>query len=586
MKALIFNSGIGKRMGELTAHSPKSMVHLYNDETIFERQIRLIQEAGIKEVIVTTGPYPEMLKDICAKPCYQNMKFYFPHNEKYDHSNYIYSMYKAREYLDDDIIMMHGDLVFDREILPSLLKDKKEDICLINKFKALPEKDFKGRIVDGTLREVSVKIFDKDCFAFQPLYKLSKSTIKAWSDNVVKFIESGNDNVYAENALNEISDTLKIYPKSYANHFVDEVDNPDDLKRVSACIEQFDFKDQKIYQTNKLANKVKKILDAINAENVFIVVDKFFTTQSSFKKFAKALNREVAIFSNFTSNPKYEEMIEGLNMFKANECDTIISLGGGSCIDVAKTIKLSLNADVNSDIPTFKQEYKNNTVRHICIPTTSGTGSESTRHAVIYLDSVKQSICNSAILPEYVVLNPNLVLGVPTYQRMATCLDALSQCIESNWSKKATKVSRKYARKGYKLFLECYKDYMNFDLEGTKKMQLVANLSGKGINISETTAGHALSYNITKKYNIPHGHAVAMCLNAIFNNVELKRYADVKDNFQRVLKDLNVTLTVNSEHAKKDIKDLTESVNLVRLANFPKKLSKAKIKKIYSDIVK
>ena len=117
-------------------------------------------------------------------------------------------------------------------------------------------------------------------------------------------------------------------------------------------------------------------------------------------------------------------------------------------------------------------------------------------------------------------------------------------------------------------------------------MQLVANLSGKGINISETTAGHALSYNITKKYNIPHGHAVAMCLNAIFNNVELKKYSDVKENFQRVLKDLNVTLTINSEHAKKDIKELTESVNLVRLANFPKKLSKAKIKKIYSDIVK
>ena len=200
MKALIFNSGIGKRMGELTAHAPKSMVHLYNGETIFERQIRLLQEAGIKEVIITTGPYPEMLKEICAKPCYQNMIFHFPHNEIYDASNYIYSMYKAREYLNDDILMMHGDLVFDREILSSLIKDKRSDICLINKFKALPEKDFKGRIVDGTLKEVSVKIFDKDCFAFQPLYKLSKATIKAWSDNVVKFVEANNINVYAENA--------------------------------------------------------------------------------------------------------------------------------------------------------------------------------------------------------------------------------------------------------------------------------------------------------------------------------------------------------------------------------------------------
>ena len=137
MKALIFNSGIGKRMLELTAHCPKSMVHLYNDETIFERQIRLIQEAGITEVVITTGPYPEMLKNICAKPCYKNMHFVYPHNEIFDASNYIYSMYKAREYLDDDILMMHGDLVFDRTLIPSLLKNKEPNTCLINKFKYL-----------------------------------------------------------------------------------------------------------------------------------------------------------------------------------------------------------------------------------------------------------------------------------------------------------------------------------------------------------------------------------------------------------------------------------------------------------------
>lgn len=585
MKALIFNSGIGKRMGELTAHAPKSMVHLYNGETIFERQIRLLQEAGIKEVIITTGPYPEMLKEICAKPCYQNMIFHFPHNEIYDASNYIYSMYKAREYLDDDILMMHGDLVFDREILSSLIRDKRSDICLINKFKALPEKDFKGRIVDGTLKEVSVKIFDKDCFAFQPLYKLSKTTIKAWSDNVVKFVEANNINVYAENALNEISSTLSIYPKSYANHFVDEVDNPDDLKRVSACIEQFDFKNQKIIQTTRLGNKIKSLLELVNSKKPFLVVDSFLLNTPTFKSLKK-ISKNITVFSGFTSNPKYEEMLAGLKLFKENECDSIISIGGGSCIDVAKTIKLSVFADVNTDVPTFKQEYKLNTVRHICVPTTSGTGSESTRHAVIYLDNVKQSICNSAILPEYVILNPNLVMSVPEYQKKATCLDAFSQCIESNWSKKASKTSRKYARKGYKLFLECYKGYLANNSEDVKKMQQVANLSGKAINISETTAGHALSYNVTKMFNVPHGHAVAMCLNSIFNNVELKRYQDIKTNFQNVLKDLDLAMTVNSTNAKKDIKELVESVNLIRLANFPKKLSKTKIKKIYQDIVK
>lgn len=573
-------------MGELTAHSPKSMVHLYNNETIFERQIRLLQEAGITTVVVTTGPYPEMLKEVCTKPCFSNMTFYFPHNEKYDQTNYIYSMYQARDYLDDDIIMMHGDLVFDREILTSLIKDKRSDVCLINKFKALPEKDFKGRIVNGTLREVSVKIFDKDCFAFQPLYKLSKATIKAWLDNVIRFVNEGNVNVYAENALNEISDTLNIFPKSYANHFVDEVDNPDDLARVSACIEQFDFKDQKIYQTSRYVTKIKKLLELINSKKPFIVVDRFILNTPQFKSLIRSLKKNFFAYCGFSSNPKYEEMLNGLRLFKENNCDSIISIGGGSCIDVAKTIKLSYLADLDSATPTFLQPYKLNTIRHICVPTTSGTGSESTRHAVIYLDGVKQSICNSVILPEYVILDSNLIVSVPDYQKKATCLDAFSQCIESSWSKKGTKVSRKYARKGYKLFLDCYKGYLNNNLEDIKKMQQVANLSGKAINISETTAGHALSYNITKMFNIPHGHAVAMCLNAIFNNVELKRYQEVKENFQRVLKNMDIVLTVSSNNPKKDIKELTNSVNLIRLANFPKKLSKTKIKKIYSDIVK
>ena len=275
MKALIFNSGIGKRMGELTAHCPKSMVHLYNDETIFERQIRLLQEAGITDVVITTGPYPEMLKEICAKSRYRNMHFEFPHNEIYDSSNYIYSMYKASKLLDDDILMMHGDLVFDRSLIPSLLKNREPNICLINKYKSLPEKDFKGRIVDGELREVGINIFDDNCYAFQPLYKLSRRTIKAWLDNVIRFVENNNINVYAENAFNEVSEGLGIKPVSYARHFIDEVDNKDDLARVNKEIEQWDYRKQQIKSSSRYILSLKKQLEKINSAKPFVVADSF-----------------------------------------------------------------------------------------------------------------------------------------------------------------------------------------------------------------------------------------------------------------------------------------------------------------------
>lgn len=579
MKALIFNSGIGKRMGELTAHCPKSMVHLYNDETIFERQIRLLQEAGITEVVITTGPYPEMLKDICAKPCYRNMHFVFPHNEIYDASNYIYSMYKAREYLNDDILIMHGDLVFDRKLIPSLLKNREPNTCLINKYKPLPEKDFKGRIVDNELREVGINIFDKDCFAFQPLYKLSKKVIKTWLDNVVRFVENNSINVYAENAFNEVSKGLGIRPVSYANHFIDEVDNKDDLTRVNKEIEQWDYKTQKIKTSSEYLLPLKIQLKKLNSIKPFIVADNFLA-----KNIQKKLPNAV-VFSGFTSNPKYEEMLNGLKAFKCNKCDAIVSIGGGSCIDVAKVIKLSLNADINSDTPTFKQEYKYTDIKHICIPTTSGTGSESTKHAVLYLNGEKQSIANSTNVPDYVILCPKLIISVPEYQKKCTAMDALCQCIESLWSRKATPVSRKYAKKGLKLFEENYKGYLECDIHAIKNIQLAANYSGKAINISETTAAHAMSYKITSLYHIPHGHAVAICMNSIFENCKVKTHfcndLDVKRVFNEIINYFE--LSKNVSFFENDINELIESVNPIRIKNFPFKIN---IIKCYSSINK
>lgn len=565
MKALIFNSGIGKRMGELTAHCPKSMVHLYNDETIFERQIRLLQEAGITEVVITTGPYPEMLKEICSKTCYRNMHFEFPHNEIYDSSNYIYSMYKAREYLDDDVLMMHGDLVFDRKLIPSLLKNKEPNVCLINKYKPLPEKDFKGRIVDDELREVGINIFDKDCFAFQPLYKLSKGVIKVWLNNVVRFVENNNINVYAENAFNEVSKGLQIRPVSYANHFIDEVDNKDDLTRVNQEIEQWDYKKQNIKIANNYLSSLRTRLKSINSFKPFVVADSFLTNAIQ-KKLPQAI-----VFSKFTPNPKYEEMLAGLNIFKEKKCDSIVSIGGGSCIDIAKVIKLSLNADLNDSIPSFKQKYKYTDIKHICIPSTSGTGSESTKHAVLYLNGEKQSIANAAIIPDYVILCSKLIVTVPEYQKKSTALDALCQCIESLWSRKATPVSKKYAKKGLKLLNENYKGYLQNNKSAIENVQMAANYSGKAINISETTAAHAMSYKITSLFGISHGHAVAICMRSIFATCKTKilfgRDINVRAIFATIFGYFN--LQKNIVFDKKTLHILVESVNPVRLNNFP-----------------
>ena len=152
-------------------------------------------------------------------------------------------MYLASDILKaSPFLTLHGDLVFDRGLVELMLQDSRDDLCLYNADKPLPEKDFKGRFKNGLLKEVSINIFDADCYAFQPLYKLSATTLAAWLQKVREFVKAGNDRVYAENALNEITDQLTIYGLSYAEHYIDEIDNLDDRQRVAEEIMDYDEK--------------------------------------------------------------------------------------------------------------------------------------------------------------------------------------------------------------------------------------------------------------------------------------------------------------------------------------------------------
>ena len=245
MKAVIFNSGLGHRMGDVTKTHHKSMTQLKDGETLFHRQIRLLSAEGIKDFIVTTGPFEEQLKGEAAQ--FPELNFKFVQNEIYDKTNYIYSMYLAREYMNDDHVFLHGDLVFNRKLVHDMLASEEGNLATVNFKKALPEKDFKGRVRDGKVMEVSIHIFDEDCFAFQPFYKMDKATASAWIDKVVEFVNKGEVKCYAENALNEIFNTLDVRVFPYEAYYVDEIDNMDDYQRVSEEIIPFDEADNKLF---------------------------------------------------------------------------------------------------------------------------------------------------------------------------------------------------------------------------------------------------------------------------------------------------------------------------------------------------
>lgn len=235
MKALILNSGLGSRMGVLTSEHPKCMTEISSHETILSRQLKQIAEAGIEDVVITTGYYDSVLVNYCNSLDLP-LHFTFVKNPIYDKTNYIYSIYCAREYLDDDIVLMHGDLVFENEVFDRVIASPVS--CMtVSSTLPLPEKDFKAVVRDGVVMKVGVEFFNEAMEA-QALYKLNKEDWKIWLGKIIEFCEAEKIKVYAENALNELNGAANIHALDVENLLCSEIDNPEDLAVVTAKLKE------------------------------------------------------------------------------------------------------------------------------------------------------------------------------------------------------------------------------------------------------------------------------------------------------------------------------------------------------------
>ena len=236
MKALILNSGLGRRMGVLTSEHPKCMTEVSSRETILSRQLTQLAEKGIEEVVMTTGLFDTVLEEYC-KSLDLPLSITFVKNPVYDKTNYIYSIYCAREYLkDQDLLLMHGDLVFENAVLDDVM-DSEESCMTVSSTLPLPEKDFKAVIHGNRIEKVGIEFFD-DALSAQPLYKLNKEDWNIWLARIVEFCEKNEVSCYAENALNEVSDKCQIRPLDVQDRLCAEIDNPEDLKKVSAMLKE------------------------------------------------------------------------------------------------------------------------------------------------------------------------------------------------------------------------------------------------------------------------------------------------------------------------------------------------------------
>lgn len=237
MKALILNSGLGSRMGVLTSEHPKCMTELNSKETILSRQLNMLVAAGINEVVITTGYYDGVLVNYCNSLDLP-LHITFVKNPIYDKTNYIYSIYCAKEYLDDDVILMHGDLVFESEVFDKVVQSSSS-CMVVSSTLPLPEKDFKAQVQDGKVIKVGVDVYN-DAMEAQALYKLLKNDWKIWLDKIVEFCENDKLTVYAENALNELNGAANIYALDVQNSLCSEIDNPEDLAVVKSKLNEIE----------------------------------------------------------------------------------------------------------------------------------------------------------------------------------------------------------------------------------------------------------------------------------------------------------------------------------------------------------
>ena len=226
MKALILNSGMGTRMGHLTSEHPKCMTEISYRETILSRQLRQLAEVGVTEVVMTVGYFNDVLADYCAS-LELPINITYVKNPKYKETNYIYSIYCAREYLDDDILLMHGDLVFENSVLDDVVASS-DSVMTVSSALPLPQKDFKAVIDGDRITKVGIEFFD-NAYAAQPLYKIKKEDWEAWLSKIVEYCENDNTKCYAENAFNDVSDKCCIKPMDFGKRLCGEIDNPEDL---------------------------------------------------------------------------------------------------------------------------------------------------------------------------------------------------------------------------------------------------------------------------------------------------------------------------------------------------------------------
>ena len=349
---------------------------------------------------------------------------------------------------------------------------------------------------------------------------------------------------------------------------------------------------QKVIRGREYLKKLPEMMEKLSMHKPMIVGSEHLTGML-FRKVPGLLSAPV--FSGYHANPDLADSETGAELFLRNGCDGLISIGGGSCMDTAKAVKARLNTGSEEALKSSRLESRT-ACPHIAIPGTAGTGSEATQFAVVYVNGKKVSLDQANLRPDGVILDAALLDSLPAYHKKSCALDALAQGIESYWSRRANDDSKVHAFLAIIGVLDNLKAYLEGDPHAASEMMDASFQSGKAIQITRTTAAHAMSYRLTKTMGIAHGHACMLTLPILWEMMldreEMKetlqdltskmRLGDpqvVPKLLKGILYDLEMEIPPMPDDQTLD--ELTDSVNVERLNNHPVAMNREEIREAY-----
>ena len=338
-----------------------------------------------------------------------------------------------------------------------------------------------------------------------------------------------------------------------------------------------------IFLGNNTTEKLKILIETKNITRIYLVTNRnsFVSSGVSDHIFQHLVNCEYRRYKDFSVNPKFEEIEYGVKEVNEFKPELIVGVGGGSAMDMAKLIFHSID-DSNIEL--------------MCIPTTSGSGSEATQFAVYYKDGEKQSLDDPKILPKHVIVDGYLTQNLPKNITAYTGIDAIAQAVESFWSVSSTSESKTIALKSLEYTVPTiFNAVNNPTLEDREKMAIGSFYAGQAINITRTTAPHAFSYYLTSKYNYPHGHAVGLVipffiqenskhcdLIPLFEVFGVTSVIHLKEKFQVIMESVGLENDLY-KLIKDDMDGFLNAVNIDRLKNNPAQLNKEEFRVLFSN---